>query len=173
MQCSTALWPGGGSSEPPHVLHVLVTNPHILLQIPADCLTHIRRVAGGGVARLSAWFQRRWSSRATMARLLLRTNLRRCLVSQTRLASDQLGELGGGAGKGGGGGGSVREAGGAFGKRAAVEEERYFRKKEMELLEVLRRHHSEEIEHHKKEIERLQKEIDRHVGKIRKLKHDD
>lgn len=47
------------------------------------------------------------------------------------------------------------------------------RKKEMELLEVLRRHHSEEIEHHKKEIERLQKEIDRHVGKIRKLKHDD
>lgn len=47
------------------------------------------------------------------------------------------------------------------------------RQKEMEQVEALRKHHSEEIEHHKKEIERLQKEIDRHKGKIRRLKHDD
>lgn len=40
-------------------------------------------------------------------------------------------------------------------------------------MEALRKHHFEEIEHHKKEIERLQKEIDRHLGRIRKLKHDD
>lgn len=47
------------------------------------------------------------------------------------------------------------------------------RQKEKEQLEILRKHHVEEIEHHKKEIERLQKEIDRHRGKIRRLKHDD
>ncbi len=47
------------------------------------------------------------------------------------------------------------------------------RQKEKEQMEALRKHHAEEIEHHKKEIERLKKEIDRHVGKIRKLKHDD
>uniref|UniRef100_A0A672G911 ATPase inhibitor, mitochondrial n=1 Tax=Salarias fasciatus TaxID=181472 RepID=A0A672G911_SALFA len=89
------------------------------------------------------------------------------------LCVSQLGELGTGAGKGGGGGGSVRAAGGAFGKREAAEEERYFRQKEKEQLETLRKHHAEEIEHHKKEIGRLKKEIDRHVGIIRKLKHDD
>ncbi|KAF7210923.1 ATPase inhibitory factor 1 [Nothobranchius furzeri] len=108
-----------------------------------------------------------------MARLLLRGNLRSCIASQIRMGSDQLGELGKGAGKGGGGGGYVRSAGGAFGKREAAEEELYFRQKEREQLEALRKHHSEEIEHHKKEIERLQKEIDRHKGKIRKLTHDD
>jgi len=47
------------------------------------------------------------------------------------------------------------------------------RQKEKEQTEALRKHHMEEIDHHKKEIERLQKEIDRHIGKIRKLKHDD
>lgn len=47
------------------------------------------------------------------------------------------------------------------------------RQKEKEQMEMLRKHHAEEIEHHKKEIERLQREIDRHKGKIRKLKHDD
>lgn len=40
-------------------------------------------------------------------------------------------------------------------------------------MEMLKKHHEEEIQHHRKEIERLQKEIDRHKGKIRKLKHDD
>ncbi|XP_074470673.1 ATPase inhibitor, mitochondrial-like [Sebastes fasciatus] len=108
-----------------------------------------------------------------MAAFLVRLNLRRCLASQIRMASDQLGELGKGAGKGGGGGGSVRAAGGAFGKREVAEEERYFRQKEKAQMEALRKHHAEEIEHTKKEIERLQKEIDRHKGKIRKLKHDD
>ncbi|XP_029977154.1 ATPase inhibitor A, mitochondrial-like [Salarias fasciatus] len=108
-----------------------------------------------------------------MANYLLRANLRRSIFAQIRNASDQLGELGTGAGKGGGGGGSVRAAGGAFGKREAAEEERYFRQKEKEQLETLRKHHAEEIEHHKKEIGRLKKEIDRHVGIIRKLKHDD
>ncbi|KAJ8287489.1 hypothetical protein COCON_G00001480 [Conger conger] len=107
-----------------------------------------------------------------MARLL-RLNFRGFLATQIRMSSDQLGELGKGAGKGGGGGGSVREAGGAFGKKQAAEEERYFRMKEKEQLDALKQHHQEEIDHHKKEIERLQKEIDRHVGKIRKLKHDD
>ncbi|XP_062414451.1 ATPase inhibitor, mitochondrial-like isoform X2 [Pungitius pungitius] len=63
-----------------------------------------------------------------MSRFLLGANTRRCVVSQIRRASDQLGELGQGAGKGGGGGGSVRAAGGAFGKREVAEEERYFRK---------------------------------------------
>lgn len=47
------------------------------------------------------------------------------------------------------------------------------RQKEKEQMEMLRKHHEEEIGHHRKEIERLQKEIDRHKGKIRKLKHDD
>lgn len=56
-QHSTASSPGGGSSEPLHVLHVQATNPHFLLQIPADCLTHIRSAAAGGVARLHSWFQ--------------------------------------------------------------------------------------------------------------------
>ncbi|XP_010767799.1 ATPase inhibitor A, mitochondrial [Notothenia coriiceps] len=107
-----------------------------------------------------------------MARFLLRADLRRCVASQIRMASDQLRELGKGAGKGGGGGGSVREAGGAFGKRQA-QEEHYFRQKEKAQMEALRKHHSEEIEHHKTEIERLQREIDRHKGKIRKLNHDD
>merc|ERR1711962_1680542 len=101
------------------------------------------------------------NSRRIMSRFLLRGNLRGCIASQIRMASDQLGELGKGAGKGGGGGGSVREAGGAFGKREVAEEERYFRQKEKEQMEALRKHHTEEIEHHKKEIERLQKEIDR------------
>uniref|UniRef100_A0A146VP86 ATPase inhibitor, mitochondrial n=1 Tax=Fundulus heteroclitus TaxID=8078 RepID=A0A146VP86_FUNHE len=108
-----------------------------------------------------------------MARLFLRGNLQRCIATQIRMSSDQLGELGKGAGKGGGGGGYVRSAGGAFGKREAAEEERYFRQREWEQLEALRKHHAEEIEHHKKEIERLQREIDRHKGKIRKLSHDD
>ncbi|KAK0145437.1 ATPase inhibitor A, mitochondrial [Merluccius polli] len=92
---------------------------------------------------------------------------------EIRMASDQLGELGAGAGKGGGGGGSIREAGGALGKRQAAEEERYFRQKEKEQMALLRKHHEEEIDHHKKEIERLQREVDRHKGKIRKLRHDD
>ncbi|XP_022055783.1 ATPase inhibitor B, mitochondrial-like [Acanthochromis polyacanthus] len=108
-----------------------------------------------------------------MARFLLRSNLRRCVASQIRMASDQLGELGKGAGKGGGGGGSLREAGGAFGKREVALEERYFREKEKEQLEALRKYHAEEIDHHKKEIERLQKEIGRHQSRIKKLKHDD
>ncbi|KAK5911076.1 hypothetical protein CgunFtcFv8_005285 [Champsocephalus gunnari] len=103
-----------------------------------------------------------------MARFLLRADLRRCVASQIRMASDQLGELG----KGAGGGGSVREAGGEFGKRQA-QEEHYFRQKEKVQMEALRKHNSEEIEHHKTEIERLQREIDRHKGKIRKLNHDD
>lgn len=47
------------------------------------------------------------------------------------------------------------------------------RQKEKEQMEMLKKHHEEEIDHHRKEIERLQKEIDRHRGKIRKLKHDD
>lgn len=47
------------------------------------------------------------------------------------------------------------------------------RQKEKEQMEMLRKHHEEEIDHHRKEVERLQKEIDRHRGKIRKLKHDD
>ncbi|KAJ0003455.1 hypothetical protein NQD34_008553, partial [Periophthalmus magnuspinnatus] len=113
------------------------------------------------------------SSLGTMSRFLLKANLRACIASQIRMASDQLGELGKGAGKGGGGGGSVREAGGAFGRRQAAEEERYFKQKEKEQMEALRKHHSEEIDHHKKEIERLRKEICRHEGKIRRLKHDD
>ncbi|XP_042362573.1 ATPase inhibitor A, mitochondrial-like [Plectropomus leopardus] len=108
-----------------------------------------------------------------MANFLLRLNMRKCLASQIRMASEQLGELGKGAGKGGGGGGSIREAGGPFGKREVAEEERYFRQKEKEQMEALRKHHREEIEHHKKEIERLQKEINRHQGRIRKLSHDD
>ncbi|XP_051926023.1 ATPase inhibitor A, mitochondrial-like [Hippocampus zosterae] len=108
-----------------------------------------------------------------MSRLLFKLTTRGCIAPQIRMASDQLGELGKGAGKGGGGGGSVREAGGAFGKREVAEEERYFRQKEKEQMDALRKHHTEEIEHHKKEIERLQKEIDRHQGKIRRLKHDD
>uniref|UniRef100_A0A8D0L301 ATPase inhibitor, mitochondrial n=1 Tax=Sphenodon punctatus TaxID=8508 RepID=A0A8D0L301_SPHPU len=83
--------------------------------------------------------------------------------------SDQLGELGKGAGKGGGGGGSIREAGGTFGKRQAAEEECYFRDKEREQLAHLRKHHKEEIDHHKKQIEHLQKEIERHKYKIKKL----
>ncbi|KAL7981225.1 hypothetical protein Chor_005459 [Crotalus horridus] len=87
--------------------------------------------------------------------------------------SDQLGDLGRGAGKGGGGGGSIREAGGAFGKREAAEEERYFREKEREQLANLRKHHEEEISHHKKEIDRLQKEIERHKYKIKNLQDDD
>ncbi|PWA15207.1 hypothetical protein CCH79_00008657 [Gambusia affinis] len=113
------------------------------------------------------------SSLMVMARLFLRGSLQRCIATQIRLSSDQLGELGKGAGKGGGGGGSVRSAGGAFGKREVAEEEQYFRKKEKEQMEALRKHHSEEIENHKKEIERLKREIDRHQGKIRKLSHDD
>ncbi|XP_007434913.1 ATPase inhibitor, mitochondrial [Python bivittatus] len=86
--------------------------------------------------------------------------------------SDQLGELGKGAGKGGGGGGTIREAGGAFGKREAAAEERYFKEKEREQLANLKRYHEEEISHHKKEIERLQKEIERHKSKIKKLDDD-
>ncbi|KAF7702403.1 hypothetical protein HF521_001686 [Silurus meridionalis] len=108
-----------------------------------------------------------------MARLLRSSLLRSYITTQIRMSSDQLGELGKGAGKGGGGGGSIREAGGAFGKKEAAEEERYFRQKEKEQLAALKQHHQDEIEHHKKEIERLQREIDRHKGKIRKLKHDD
>ncbi|KAK3558676.1 hypothetical protein QTP86_023223, partial [Hemibagrus guttatus] len=60
-----------------------------------------------------------------MARLL-RSSLRTYYTTHIRMGSDQLGELGKGAGKGGGGGGSIREAGGAFGKKEAAEEERYF-----------------------------------------------
>lgn len=73
-----------------------------------------------------------------MARLLQRANPRRYVTSQIRMASDQLGELGKGAGKGGGGGvgGLVRKAGGVFGKREAAEEERYFRQKEKEQMEA-------------------------------------
>uniref|UniRef100_A0A8C4VH37 ATPase inhibitor, mitochondrial n=1 Tax=Gopherus evgoodei TaxID=1825980 RepID=A0A8C4VH37_9SAUR len=69
----------------------------------------------------------------------LRAGLRAALGMQQRgwsSSSDQLGELGSGAGKGGGGGGSIREAGGAFGKRQAAYEERYFREKEREQLTV-------------------------------------
>uniref|UniRef100_A0A8C5N839 ATPase inhibitor, mitochondrial n=1 Tax=Gouania willdenowi TaxID=441366 RepID=A0A8C5N839_GOUWI len=99
-----------------------------------------------------------------MARFL-RPQFRTFIISQLRMSSDQLSELGKGAGKGGGGG----EAGGALGKREAVEEELDFRHKEHELLAALRVHHQEEIDHHQKEIERLQREIDRHKGKIRKL----
>ncbi|RVE57299.1 hypothetical protein OJAV_G00215010 [Oryzias javanicus] len=109
---------------------------------------------------------------SNMARFL-RPSIRSFVTSQLRMSSDQLGELGQGAGKGGGGGGSIREAGGAMGKRQAAEEEMYFKRKEKEQLAALRHHHEEEIDHHKKEIERLQREIDRHKGKIRKLKHDD
>uniref|UniRef100_A0A3Q0R9A2 ATPase inhibitor, mitochondrial n=1 Tax=Amphilophus citrinellus TaxID=61819 RepID=A0A3Q0R9A2_AMPCI len=70
-----------------------------------------------------------------MARFLLRANLRRYVTSWIRMAPDQLGELGKGAGKGGGGGGgSVRETGGAFGKRETAEEERYFKQKEKEQM---------------------------------------
>uniref|UniRef100_A0A8C1ZGX3 ATPase inhibitor, mitochondrial n=1 Tax=Cyprinus carpio TaxID=7962 RepID=A0A8C1ZGX3_CYPCA len=107
-----------------------------------------------------------------MARFLNR-NIRTVLTTQIRMSSDQLGELGKGAGKGGGGGGAVREAGGAFGRKQAAEEEMYFKRKEQEQLAALRRHHQEEIDHHQKEIERLQHEISRHEGKIRKLKKDD
>ncbi|XP_034015334.1 zinc finger protein Rlf [Thalassophryne amazonica] len=107
-----------------------------------------------------------------MARFL-RPAVRGFITAQLRMSSDQLGELGKGAGKGGGGGGSIREAGGAMGKRQAAEEELYFRRKEQELFAALKEHHHDEIEHHKMEIERLQREIDRHKGKIRKLKHDD
>ncbi|KAJ7989220.1 hypothetical protein DPEC_G00317240 [Dallia pectoralis] len=103
----------------------------------------------------------------------LRPGIRSIFITPLRMASDQLGELGKGAGKGGGGGGSIREAGGAFGKKQAAEEEMYFRRKEQEQLAALKQHHEEEIDHHKKEISRLQSEIDRHKGKIRKLKHDD
>ncbi|XP_077694204.1 ATPase inhibitor, mitochondrial [Eretmochelys imbricata] len=115
---------------------------------------------------------------AAMAATGLRGGLRGALALQQRgwssgSGSDQLGELGSGAGKGGGGGGSIREAGGAFGKRQAAHEERYFREKEAEQLASLRKHHEEEIDHHKKEIERLQKEIERHKYKIKKLKNDD
>ncbi|XP_024293501.1 ATPase inhibitor B, mitochondrial isoform X2 [Oncorhynchus tshawytscha] len=90
-----------------------------------------------------------------MARFL-RADVRSLLTTQLRMASDQLGELGKGAGKGGGGGGSVREAGGALGKKQAAEEEMYFRRKEQEQLAALKQHHQEEIDHHKKEISRLQ-----------------
>ncbi|KAF7242331.1 ATPase inhibitor, mitochondrial [Varanus komodoensis] len=108
----------------------------------------------------------------------LRSGLRGAVAfpSQQRAwssGSDQLGELGKGAGKGGGGGGTIREAGGAFGKRQVAEEERYFREAEREKLANLRKHHEEEIYHHKKEIERLQKEIERHKSKIKKLGDDD
>uniref|UniRef100_A0A8C3S0Y3 ATPase inhibitor, mitochondrial n=1 Tax=Chelydra serpentina TaxID=8475 RepID=A0A8C3S0Y3_CHESE len=108
-----------------------------------------------------------------MAAAGLRGGLRGVLFLQQRgwsSGSDQLGELGSGAGKGGGGGGSIREAGGAFGKRQAAHEERYFRDKEREQLASLREHHEEEISHHKREMERLQKEIERHKYKIKKLK---
>ncbi|XP_056416600.1 ATPase inhibitor, mitochondrial [Hyla sarda] len=104
---------------------------------------------------------------------LFQGSLRNLVYVQMRRSSDQLGELGKGAGKGGGGGGSVREAGGAFGKRQAAEEERYFRQKEQEQLSALKKHHEEEIHHAKEQIERLQKEIDRHKNKIKKLKNDD
>uniref|UniRef100_A0A8C3HRE6 ATPase inhibitor, mitochondrial n=1 Tax=Chrysemys picta bellii TaxID=8478 RepID=A0A8C3HRE6_CHRPI len=117
----------------------------------------------------------RSKGRRVMAAAGLRGGLRGALVMQQRgwssgSGSDQLGELGSGAGKGGGGGGSIREAGGAFGKRQAAHEERYFRDKEREQLASLREHHEEEIDHHKKEIQRLQKEIERHKIKIKKLK---
>ena len=52
--------------------------------------------------------------------------------------SDQLGDLGSGAGRGGGSGGSIREAGGSFGKRAAAQEEQYFRKLQHEQLAKLK-----------------------------------
>ncbi|XP_069612903.1 ATPase inhibitor, mitochondrial [Ranitomeya imitator] len=104
---------------------------------------------------------------------LFQGGLRNLVYVQMRRSSDQLGELGKGAGKGGGGGGSVREAGGAFGKRQAAEEERYFRQKEQEQLANMKKLHEEEIGHCKTEIERLQKEIERHKNKIKKLKHDD
>ncbi|KAG1929600.1 ATPase inhibitor, mitochondrial [Pimephales promelas] len=110
---------------------------------------------------------------SVMARLLLRASVRGYFTSPLRRGSDQLGDLGSGAGKGGGSGGSIREAGGAFGKKQAADEERYFKQKEKEQLAALKKHHEEEIDHHKKEVERLQREIDRHKGKIRKLKHDD
>ncbi|CAM4641207.1 unnamed protein product [Leuciscus chuanchicus] len=111
--------------------------------------------------------------RGSVMALLLRASVRGYFTSALRRGSDQLGDLGSGAGKGGGAGGSVREAGGAFGKKQAADEERYFKQKEKEQLAALKKHHEEEIDHHKKEIERLQREIDRHKGKIRRLKHDD
>ncbi|KAM4047192.1 ATPase inhibitor, mitochondrial [Anomaloglossus baeobatrachus] len=104
---------------------------------------------------------------------LFQGGLRNLVYVQMRRSSDQLGELGKGAGKGGGGGGSVRDAGGAFGKRQAAEEERYFREKEKQQIANMRKLHEEEIDHAKTEIERLQKEIERHKSKIKKLKHDD
>ncbi|XP_012678675.1 ATPase inhibitor B, mitochondrial [Clupea harengus] len=104
-----------------------------------------------------------------MARFL-QTNFRNVFATQLRMSSDQLGELGKGAGKGGGGGGSIREAGGAFGKKQAMEEEMYFKRKEKEQLDSLKQHHQGEINHHKKEIDRLQKEIKRHEGKMDELK---
>ncbi|KAK2830533.1 hypothetical protein Q5P01_018464 [Channa striata] len=110
---------------------------------------------------------------AVMARLFLSGNLRRCITCQVRMASDQLGDPGKGAGKGGGGGGSVKEAGGAFGKRAVSEEERYFRQRRQEDIEALARHHSEEVHHHEKEILHQQLATERHRGRIRKLNHED
>ncbi|KAM3935725.1 ATPase inhibitor, mitochondrial [Leptodactylus fuscus] len=104
---------------------------------------------------------------------LFQGGLRNLVYVQMRRSSDQLGELGKGAGKGGGGGGSVRESGGAFGKRQAAEEEKYFRQKEQEQLALLKKHHEEEIHHVKKQIESLQKEIDRHKSKLKNLNKDD
>lgn len=53
--------------------------------------------------------------------------------------SEQLGQLGCGAGKGGGAGGSIREAGGAFGVMGATKEEAYFKKRQAEQLEHMRK----------------------------------
>ncbi|KAF3707301.1 ATPase inhibitor, mitochondrial Inhibitor of F(1)F(o)-ATPase [Channa argus] len=108
-----------------------------------------------------------------MSRFFLSANLRRCIPSQIRMASDQLGEPGKGAGKGGGGGGSVKEAGGALGKRAVTEEERYFRQRQKENIEAMAKYHAEEIQHHKAEIMHQQQVMERHQGKIRKLQHED
>ncbi|KAG8239757.1 hypothetical protein J437_LFUL018195 [Ladona fulva] len=94
------------------------------------------------------------------------------IMSQTRLCSSQVGDLGSGAGKGGGGGGSIRDAGGAFGKMEAAHEEEYFYKKQKEQLRKLKEDLHGEINFHEEQIKRHKAAIERHKERIDKLGHN-
>ncbi|XP_046687419.1 ATPase inhibitor A, mitochondrial-like [Homalodisca vitripennis] len=75
-------------------------------------------------------------------------------LSQLRMNSSQVGDLGSGAGKGGGGGGSIREAGGAFGKMEAANEEEFFYKQQREQLVKLKEDLNDEITFHEEQIKK-------------------